>query len=202
MNQENESKNEPLLEKADTTAELEGESPASGIVQGQPPADAVAVKLPEDLASAYQKVLAEKDEFYDRLLRKQAEFENYRKRVQREKEVFLQDANADLIRALLPVLDGFERALRHRDKNVPKGFYEGVELIHQELLGVLLRVGVTPIEAVGKPFDPHLHQAVETVEAEGYRDQEVVEELQRGYKLKNRLLRPAIVKVAAAAARK
>ena len=72
-----------------------------------------------------------------------------------------------------------------------------MDLIFQELLGILARAGVTPIEAAGMQFDPHLHQAVETVEAEGYRDQEVVEELQRGYKLKQRLLRPAIVKVAA-----
>lgn len=202
MNQENENKNDPLLERADTSVEPESEPAAEEIAPGKPEATAPDVKLPEDLAAAYQKVVAEKNELFDRLLRKQAEFDNYRKRVQREKEVFLQDANADLIRALLPVLDGFERALRHRDKNVPKGFYEGVELIYQELLGVLARAGVTPIEAAGKPFDPHLHQAVETVEAEGYRDQEVVEELQRGYKLKHRLLRPAIVKVAAAAARK
>src|SRR6266567_3745938 len=202
MNQENETKSEPLLDKAATTAETEGEVANHGTAPDEPPASAPHVRLPEDLAAAYQKVVAEKDELYDRLLRKQAEFENYRKRIQREKEIFLQDANADLIRALLPVLDGFERALRHRDKSVPKGFYEGVELIHQELLGVLARAGVTPIEAAGKPFDPHLHQAVETVEAEGHRDQEVVEEVQRGYKLKNRLLRPSIVKVAAVAARK
>ncbi len=202
MNQENETKSEPLLDKAATTAETEGEGATHGTAPDEPPASAPNVRLPEDLAAAYQKVVAEKDELYDRLLRKQAEFENYRKRIQREKEIFLQDANADLIRALLPVLDGFERALRHRDKSVPKGFYEGVELIHQELLGVLARAGVTPIEAAGKPFDPHLHQAVETVEAEGHRDQEVVEEVQRGYKLKNRLLRPSIVKVAAVAARK
>ncbi|MHB8653485.1 MAG: nucleotide exchange factor GrpE [Terriglobia bacterium] len=152
---------------------------------------------PPDLAVAYQKVVDEKRELYDRLLRKQAEMDNFRKRVQREKEDFLQLTNADLIRALLPVVDGFERALRHRDAGVPKSFYEGTELIHQELLGVLGRAGVTPIETAGKLFDPHLHQAVETVEAKGHRDQEIVEELQRGYKLKNRLLRPAIVKVAA-----
>jgi len=202
MNRQNESKNDPLPVKADTSLEPESEPTPEDVAPEKLEASPPALKLPEDLAAAYQKVLGEKDELYDRLLRKQAEFENYRKRVQREREEFLQNANADLIRALLPVLDGFERALRHRDVNVPKGFYDGVELIYQELLGVLARAGVTPVEAAGKHFDPHLHQAVETVEAEGYRDQEVVEELQRGYKLKNRLLRPAIVKVAAAAARK
>lgn len=145
---------------------------------------------------AYQKLLAEKDGLYDRLLRKQAELENLRKRFQREKEEFLQHASADLVRTLLPALDGFERALKHRDPSVPEQFYQGVELIHRQLSEALHRAGLAPIEAVGKTFDPHLHQAVETVEAPGRRDQEIVEELQIGYKFRHRLLRPAIVKVA------
>lgn len=161
-------------------------------------ADAAPLELPDDLPAAYQKVVADKLDLYDRLLRKQAELDNFRKRVQREKEDFFQHANTDLIRSLLPVLDGFERALRHRDPKADDNFARGIELIHQELLAVLGRAGVTPIEAAGKIFDPHLHHAVETVESNEHRDQEVVEELQRGYKLKNRLLRPAIVKVASA----
>lgn len=156
-----------------------------------PPAE-----MPADLPAAYQKVLAEKDELDDRLLRKQAELENFRKRAQKEKEDFFQHASADLLRSLLPVLDGFERALKQRDPKVPESFYQGMELIYQELFGVLTRAGLTRIETLGKLFDPHVHQAVETVEADGHRDQEIVEELQRGYKLRQRLLRPAIVKVA------
>ena len=152
--------------------------------------------LPADLPAAYKKLLVEKNDLYDRLLRKQAELENLRKRLQREKEDFLQYATADLIRALLPVLDGFERALRQRDAKVPEEFYQGMELIQRDLLEVLGRAGLTPIETAGKSFDPHVHQAVESVQAPGYRDQEIVEELQRGYKLRHRLLRPAIVKVA------
>lgn len=164
-------------------------------------AQETAADLPErdlsaDLPSAYRKLLSEKEDLYDRLLRKQAELENSRKRLQREKEDFLQQASADLIRALLPVLDGFERAMKHRDASVPEEFYQGLELIYGNLLEVLKRAGLAPIEAVGELFDPHLHQAVETVEAPGYRDQEIVEQLQRGYKLRQRLLRPAIVKVA------
>jgi molecular chaperone GrpE len=158
-----------------------------------------AAELPADRAAALDKLRAEREALYDRLLRKQAELDNFRKRVQREKEDFLQHAAADLIRALLPTLDGFERALQHRDADVPDQFFQGIELIHKELMDVLTRAGLAPIETVGKPFDPHLHQAVETVEAGKHRDQEVVEELQRGYKLKHRLLRPAIVKVAVAA---
>jgi molecular chaperone GrpE len=146
---------------------------------------------------AYQKVLAEKQELYDRLLRKQAELENFRKRVQKEKEDFLHHANADLIRTLLPALDAFERALKQRDPAAPQRFYEGLELIHRQLMDALGRAGLKTVEAQGKPFDPALHQAVETVEAEeNHQDQEVVEELQRGYQLRHRLLRPAVVKVA------
>jgi molecular chaperone GrpE len=155
-------------------------------------------ELPEDLAAAYRKAVAEKQDLYDRLLRKQAELENFRKRTEREKEEFLKHATADLIRALLPALDSFERALKHRDPKAPPQFYHGMELIHREILEVLGRAGLSPVEAKGKVFDPHFHQAVETVESPEHRDQEIVEELQRGYKLKQRLLRPAIVKVATA----
>jgi molecular chaperone GrpE len=197
MNQKDGMKGDfPPEESATSTTPEEGVF-AGGAAGERSQAAASEAELPRDLVSAYQKVLDEKRELYDRLLRKQAEMDNFRKRVQREKEDFLQLANADLIRALLPVVDGFERALRHRDASVPKSYYDGVELIRQELLGVLGRAGVTPIETLGKLFDPHLHQAVETIEAKGHRDQEILEELQRGYKLKNRLLRPAIVKVAA-----
>lgn len=145
----------------------------------------------------YQKLLAEKQDLYDRLLRKQAELDNFRKRMQKEKEEFLQHANAELIRSLLPALDAFERALKHRDAADPEKFYEGVKLIHRQLLEALGKAGLKSIEAEGQTFDPSVHQAVETVEAEEqHGDQQVVEELQRGYKLSHRLLRPAVVKVA------
>jgi molecular chaperone GrpE len=174
-----------VTERGETAANNQPEAAA------QPAADATG-----DLAAQIEKLKQERQELYDRLLRKQADLDNFRKRMQREKEEFLQHANADIIRLLLPVLDGFERAIAHRDSSTPEQFVAGVDLIHRELLDTLGRAGVTPIEAKGKQFDPHLHQAVETVEAPGHKDQEVVEELQRGYKLKNRLLRPAIVKVA------
>ena len=97
---------------------------------------------------------------------------------------------------MLPTLDGFERALKQRDDRVPKAFYDGLELIHRELREVLGRAGLAPIDTAGQMFDPHLHQAVETVKTTEYRENEIVGELQRGYKLKNKLLRPAIVRVA------
>lgn len=149
-----------------------------------------------DLAAAYERLLAEKQEFYELALRKQAELDNFRKRTQREKEEFLQHANAELMRALLPVLDGFDRAVKHRDPAAPPQVYEGFDLIHRQLLDTLGRAGLTPVETQGESFDPHLHQAVETVESATHRDHEIVAELQRGYKLKQRLLRPASVKVA------
>jgi molecular chaperone GrpE len=161
-----------------------------------------AANLPSDLAGAYRQLQGEKRELFDRLVRKQAELENVRKRVEREKEDFLQHATMGLIRALLPTLDGLERGLKHREDDVPEKFYRGLELIHKELLDVLKRAGLTPVESEGQIFDPHVHQAVETVETGKHRDQEVVEELQRGYKLKHRLLRPAIVKVAVAPSKK
>ena len=132
---------------------------------------------PEDLNATIEKLQAENRALTDRLLRKQAELENLRKRVQREKDEFLQHATADLIRALLPTLDGFDRALQHRDPNVPNQFYQGLELIYKELMEVLSRAGLTPLVTLGRDFDPHLHQAVETVEGGEHRDQEIVEEL-------------------------
>jgi molecular chaperone GrpE len=186
------------LKPSDTPAEIEqGEKRQE--LPAQPAASAPAAAAASenaDTAATREKLKQEKQELYDRLLRKQAELDNFRKRVQREKEEFVQHATADLIRALLPVLDGFERALAHRDSSTPEQFSQGVELIYRELLETLNRAGVKPVDTQGKTFDPHLHQAVETVTDPGYGDQEIVEELQRGYKLRNRLLRPAIVKVA------
>lgn len=152
----------------------------------------------EESTVSLEKLRAEKDALFERLLRKQAELDNFRKRTQREKEDFLQHATADMIRALLPTLDAFDRALGQRDPRVPEEYYQGLELIYKELMEVLSRAGLKRLETLGKDFDPHLHQAVETVEARDRRDQEIVEELQRGYKLKQRLLRPAVVKVAVA----
>jgi molecular chaperone GrpE len=177
--------------------QIEGSESAAASAEGQSAAGGSG-ELPPDLPAAYRQLFAEKQELYDRLLRKQAELENFRKRSKREKEDFLQHATADLVRALLPTLDAFERALKHQDETVTSEYHQGVELIYRELLEVLGRAGLAPLETVGKDFDPHLHQAVETVRSREHRDHEIVEELQRGYKLKQRLLRPAIVRVAVA----
>lgn len=183
-----------MEEEKDPNPDYNAEQP-----QGGPAARTTEASSPaqgDELAAAYEKAVAEKRDLHDRLLRKQAEFENMRKRLQREKEEFQQHATAELVRTLLPTLDGFERALKHRDAGVPEQFVQGIELIYRQMLEALGRAGLTAVEAVGKTFDPHVHQAVETVEDPKRRDHEIVEELQRGYKLKQRLLRPAIVKVA------
>jgi molecular chaperone GrpE len=169
----------------------ENAAPVSEETAAGPPTP-VSIETP----LANQKLKEEMAELYERLLRKQAELENFRKRAQREREEYRQYANENLIRELLPVLDGFERALRRRSPAIPESFYQGMELIYRQLSEVLARAGLEAIETSGQLFDPHYHQAAETVEDAGRRDHEIVEELQRGYKLKHRLLRPAIVKVA------
>ncbi len=174
------------------------EDAAASAVESEAQASAEAAAPSVDLAAACAKLAEEKKELYERLLRKQAELDNFRKRAQREMAEFREYAAEDLIRSLLPALDGFERALKHRDAGVQESFYQGLEMIRRQLLDVLKRAGLVALDTVGKTFDPHYHQAVETVEAPDRRDHEIVEELQRGYKLRHRLLRPAIVKVAVA----
>ena len=141
-----------------------------------------------------QKVKAERDSLLDRLARAQAEFENARRRASKEQQEFRDYATVDTIKALLPVLDSFERALQV--KSGSEDFRSGVELIYKQLQDVLAKLGVRAIPAKGEPFDPHYHEAIEIVETNDAPDHVVLEELQRGYKFKDRLLRPAMVKVA------
>jgi molecular chaperone GrpE len=141
----------------------------------------------------------ERNEYYDLLLRTRAEFDNYRKRVERERLEIMETAAFDLLRNLLPVLDDLERALvaPADASGAADSYRRGVELIHRQLLEVLRQHGVKPIEALGADFDPHRHQAVSHEPAPGRREGEVIEEYRRGYLVGNRLLRPSMVKVAA-----
>jgi molecular chaperone GrpE len=145
-------------------------------------------------AAELQKLKAERDSLLDRLARAQAEFDNARKRAVKEQQDFRDYAAADAIKLLLPVIDSFERALQV--KSEPGDFRSGVELIYKQLQDALAKIGVRPIPAKGELFDPHVHEAIEMVETSQAADHEVLEELQRGYKFKDRLLRPAMVKVA------
>ena len=145
-------------------------------------------------ATELEKLKAERDSLLDRLARAQAEFENARRRAAKEQQDFRDFALADAIKTLLPVLDSFDRALQMKSQG--GDFRNGVELIHKQLQDALAKLGVRAIPAKGEPFDPHYHEAIEMVETTDAADHEVIEELQRGYKLKDRLLRPAMVKVA------
>jgi len=139
----------------------------------------------------------QRDEYYDLLLRKTAEFDNYRKRIERERQSTAQAAAADLIVELLPLIDDLERALRAETGAAgAQPYRHGVELIHRQLLETLKKRGVQPVEALGADFDPHYHQAVSYEPAPGHREGEVIEEFRRGYTLGDRLLRPAMVRVA------
>lgn len=154
--------------------------------------EAAAGEAGEDPVEAMRQ---EKDALQDRLLRTAADFDNYRKRVERERREFTEFAAADILQELLPIIDNFERALQ-----APGGsddsFRRGIELIHRQMLDLLRKRGVKPIDALGADFDPNLHQAVVHEVSGEHREGEVMEELQRGYMLGDRLLRPAMVKVA------
>jgi molecular chaperone GrpE len=144
--------------------------------------------------SEIQKLRAERDSLLDRLARAQAEFENARRRASKEQQDFRDYAVADAIKSLLPVLDSLERALQV--KSDAAELRAGVELIYKQLLAALAKLSVHPIVSKGEAFDPRYHEAIEMVETREAPDHQVVEELQRGYKFKDRLLRPAMVKVA------
>lgn len=145
--------------------------------------------------SESQRLKAERDSLIDRMARMQADFDNARKRAAREQQDFKDYAVTDAVKALLPVLDSFERALKV-GANEKSELRSGVELIYKQLQDALGKLGVQPISAAGKPFDPRFHEAIEMVDTEDVPDHQVLEELQPGYKLKDRLLRPAMVRVA------
>jgi molecular chaperone GrpE len=144
--------------------------------------------------SELQKLKAERDSLLDRLARAQAEFENVRRRASKEQQEFRDYAAADAIKSLLPVVDSLERALQVKsDAAELRG---GVELIYKQLQAALAKLSVHPIVSKGEAFDPRYHEAIEMVETSEAPDHQVIEELQRGYTFKDRLLRPAMVKVA------
>lgn len=140
------------------------------------------------------QLLVEKSEANDRFLRRQAEFENYRRRVEREKADFTQYAASEAVGALLPIVDDFARALKQ--ESADREYVRGMELIYQRLLETLKKLGLEPINSTGQPFDPYVHQAVDRVETSEVEDHTILEEFQSGYNFKGRLLRPAMVKVA------
>lgn len=155
------------------------------------PEAGTSLSLEEQLAAKTK----EAGENWDRFLRERADLENYRKRVNREKEELLNYGNKSLIEEILPVLDNLERALAHASEDGLAALVEGIRLTHDMLLSSLKKFGVSPLEAAGSPFDPAFHQAMAQVPTDDHAPNTVIEEYQKGYKLKERLLRPAMVTV-------
>src|SRR3954466_7178916 len=140
------------------------------------------------------RLQAERDALFDRLARQQADFENLKKRAAKEQADFREYAVADTVKQLIPILDNFDLALKA--KSSEGDLRKGLELIRKQMDEVLAKLGVQAIAAKGQPFDPRFHEAIEMVESSDVKDNHVLDELQRGYKLKDRLLRPAMVRVA------
>ncbi len=187
-----------------TTGAPEAHAAGSGLVQtpdaasptGAEAAPASEAALREHLA----RLQAERDDLFQTLIRRQADFENYRKRIERERSEDAERVAARIVTDLLPVLDAVERALAAlpNDGEGPGVEYRrGFELIYQQLHHLLERYKVTRIPAVGLQFDPHVHQAIERVETDQHPEGTVLEELQAGYTLRDRVLRPSVVRVAA-----
>ena len=182
------------LEREDLEHELpaaEGEEEAAPAAVAAQPAEAIG---PGAAPSEAEKLKAERDALLDRLARLQAEFDNARKRGVREQQEFREFAAADVIKNFLPILDSFERALKAGGHS--SDFRNGIELIYRQFQDALQKIGVQPILSTGQPFDPRVHEAVEMVDTTEVPDHHVLDELQRGYKYKERLLRPAMVRVA------
>ena len=152
------------------------------------------------LAERAARLQAEKDELMQTLVRRQADFENYRKRVERERQEDRRQGMARLIEELLPVLDAFERALKAHEDPAYEEYRKGLELTYRKLWDTLTRHGLERITAAGKAFDPNYHQAVERVESDEYPEGTVVEVLQDGFSFHGRVLRPSMVRVSAGGA--
>jgi molecular chaperone GrpE len=172
------------LPAADPGDGFEEKSASGGESQGSATAD-----------NELQKLRAERNDLFERLARLQAEFDNYRKRAAKENAEYRDYAVSDAARSLLPVVDSFTLALKNSAAK-PEDLRKGVELIFKQLQDVLQKLNIERIPAQGEPFDPRVHEAIEMVETDEAPDHHVLEELQPGYRIKGRLLRPAMVRVA------
>jgi molecular chaperone GrpE len=179
----------------------EDTKPVNGASEPQPKperspeaAEATEIAGTPSQAAELDRLTREKRDLQELIQRRQAEFENYKKRVERERGELFEFASMDTAKALLPILDDFERALKV--ESADKEYARGMELIYQRLYESLKKMGLEPISTEGTLFDPHLHHAVDMVDSPDSPDQTILEEYQRGYNFKGRLLRPAMVKVA------
>ncbi len=167
--------------------------PAEG--EDDPSPQSAGTAATEEQQSELERVRAERAAYLDRAARLQAELENFRKRSEKQQQEFREYAIADAMKALLPILDSLDRALNTKAAS-REDFHAGIELIDKQFHDALAKLGVQPVQAQGEPFDPNLHQAIQMVDTDEVEDNHVIDELQRGYKLKDRLLRPAMVRVA------
>jgi len=151
-----------------------------------------------ELQAQIESLTQERSSLYDQLLRRRAEFENYRKRVERERGETYQRGRAEVLLEFLPVVDNLERALSSLENSQgdAEALHHGVELIHKQFHDALGKFGLEPVESVGRTFDPHLHEAVATEPSDDLEENTILAEFQRGYKMGDKLLRPAKVKVA------
>ncbi len=182
------------LEKAEERPAKEPEEAAEA---EKPPEEAEKVDELEALRQELEKAKAQAAEYLEGWQRTQAEFANYKKRNEQERQELLKLANATLIAKLLPIMDDFERAFQTLPRSLARlTWIDGIALIHRRLQAILEAEGLTVIETKGQSFDPLLHEAVSYEEVEGYDDGQIIEEVQKGYKLHDRILRPALVRVA------
>jgi len=171
---------------SDSPIDPQDDSP--GASPADPGSDAITALL--------EATIKERDGLRDQLLRAAADFDNYRKRMERERRDVFDYAAMEIITEVLPVVDDLERALDQPSSPEVAAYRQGVELVHRKMLDLLKKRGVTPVLAAGEPFDPNIHEAVVHEVSENHAEGTVTGELRRGYRLKDRLLRPAMVKVA------
>jgi len=157
-------------------------------------AGAATEEQPDQLRAERDALKAERDEMKDLLLRRQAEFDNFRRRTEKERSEYLQYAGMEMVKDLLPILDDFERAFKV--EGATPEYVKGMEMIYNRTFETLKKLGLEPIGTAGETFDPHLHQAVERVETPDAEEGVIMGEFQRGYRFKGKLLRPAMVRVA------
>ncbi len=163
----------------------------TNLVVADPPDSAQIADLEKQLF----ELRREKDDIHDRLLRKHADFENFRKRAEKEKREYQMYALSDFMYELLTILDNFERALSHADDQVGSDYQKGVELIYRQLKDGLEKKGLRAIDSIGKIFDPNFHEAITREERDDVPENTILEEFQKGYFFREKLLRPAMVKV-------
>lgn len=181
---------------SEETKRIDDEADAEPVAEGREETTANANPVESEIAALKQQ-LEEARSNYDRLLRQTAELDNFKKRTARERDEAVRLANEGLIKDLLPVIDNLERAVAHASGGGNgKPLVEGVELVLRGLLDTLTKHGVVQISAIGQPFDPSKHEAMAQVESDDHEPNSIVEELQKGYILRDRLLRPALVSVA------